>query len=267
MSERKEPNRSHRPSSMGRLTRRRLGFAGGSLGFAAVAALLVVVAPLSSAHGTVTFTAPYTGFTTSPSEYVNHTGCGSANNPAPLSWNASVGEVQFASATAAGACTRGGDGYGEAFVSLASPLFSAPTSGLGSIYVTYSSAFSARAALTLGSASTNTTFSGGFAEVGLVVEVYVWDATHHNDSLVASAYQYIVDQYFYSASGTFVLTQGWTTGYLYASATYTAGHVYQATVYVDAYVSAETYGGGSTATASLNMGGSDGLVISYITAS
>jgi len=233
------------------------------MGFAAVAALLVLLAPVSSAHGTVTFTAPYTGFAVSNSAFVNATGCGHASNPTPLAWNSTSGTFQFAAAASAGLCARGADAYGEAFTSLTSPLFSAPYNGFGSIDLSLSTAFSAKAVLHLGASSN---FSYATSEVALSIGVYVYDATHHNDSLVAYTTVSLVDQYFYGASGSFSLTQGWTSSYVVAYGTFTGGHVYQAIVSLSAYAFADTYGGGSSASASIDLGGSNGLVISSITA-
>ncbi len=255
---------AHRRTSTGVASRRFAGLAGGGLGFAALAAVLVLVAPMSSAHGTVTFTAPYNGFTSTTSAYVNHTGCAHATNPTPATWNASTGSFQFAAATSAASCTRGADGYAEAFTTITSTLFSAPFNGFGSVDVVMSSAFTAKAALNL---ATSGNASGAFSEVALYVSVYVYDATHHNGTFFGYATTYLVDQYFYTSSSAFALSQGWTTSYLYASGTFAAGHVYQADVSIGAYVFTDSYGnGGSTGSASLDLGGSNGLVISSITA-
>jgi hypothetical protein len=241
------------------------GLLGGGIGFATLVAVLMFVAPLSSAHGIVVFTAPYAGFTTSTSQYVNHTGCAFATNPVPASWNSTTGEFQFSAAAGSGACAKGGDGYGEATTSLTSHYFSSPYPGTGYVYVELNSSFAAKAALTLGSSSGNGTTSG-YAEVALYVEVLVYDTTHHNGTLVGYSSLYLVDEYFYASSSHFSLTQGWSTSYLYCSTLFTAGHHYEAYLYVGAYVFADTYGGGSTASASLNLGGTNGVVISSITA-
>jgi hypothetical protein len=269
MSENGRTDDDTRRMSSGTGTRRVRGLLGGGLGFATLAALLVLAAPLSSAHGTVSFTAPYTGFTTSTSAFVNHTGCGFATNAVPASFTPSSGAFQFSAAAGAGTCSRGGEGYADASTTLTSPLFASPTNynGTGYVYVALNTSFSAKAALHLGGTTGgNGTSGGGFAQVVLYAEVLVYDATHHNDSLVGYTSLDLVDQYFSSASGQFSLTQGWTTSYLYVSASFTGGHVYQLEMFVGADLFAETYGGGSTAQASINAGGTNGLVIESITA-
>jgi len=257
-------NRSHahRRTTTGSAKRRFAGIAGGGAGLAALVAVLVLAAPLTSAHGTVTFTAPYSGFTSSTYNFVNGTGCSHASNPTAAVWTSSSGTFQFA-ATSAGLCARGGDSYGEGFITIDSPLFSAPANGAGSVFVTLSSAFTAKAAFHAGTSNNG---SGGFAEVELYAEVFIIDATHHNESVVASTYAFLVDQSFYTNSGAFSLTQGWTSSYLYAYGTFTGGHVYQAELYLGAYVFTDTYGGGDSASASLNLGGTNGVVISSISA-
>ena len=76
----------------GLATRWRLrALAGGGAGFAAVAAILMLAAPFSAAHGTVTFVAPYTGFTQSSYNYASAFGCAGAKNTTPANWNATSG--------------------------------------------------------------------------------------------------------------------------------------------------------------------------------
>jgi hypothetical protein len=256
------------PRSPRRSLKSRLhGVAGGGIGLAAVVAILVFAAPLTSAHGIVTFTAPYNGFTATPSSYVYNSSCAHASNSVPISWNASTGVSQFAGATNAGPCHPFQYGYAEGFLSINSRLFSAPTNGVGFVDVSYSAAFSASAALHVSTSNaTNSTAKGGYAAVSLYVSVEVLDVTHHNGTFLGYAYAYVVDQSFYTASGSFSLTQGWTPGYLYVSANFTAGHVYVIETGITAYILAESYGGGTTASASLNLGGANGLSISSITA-
>jgi hypothetical protein len=251
------------PANIHRRTR---GLLGGGIGLTVLVAAVLLAAPLTSAHGTVTFTAPYTGFTTTPSNYVSHSGCAAVHQPTLPTWNSSTGAFQVSSTTSATSCT--GSNFAEAYtaVSLSSPLFSAPFPGFGDVYAQLTSAFAARASLHL--APTNT--SNGsyvFAEssVSLTVAIYIYDATHHNDTLFGYASDNLVSQYF-TTTGTFSISSGLQTNYVSAVGTFTGGHVYEAYVYISATVFVDTYGGGSTAGASIDVSGANTLTISSITA-
>jgi hypothetical protein len=269
MTTRKNTGFGRRETTRARLRGRLKGLVGGGIGFAALAAILLFAAPFSSAAGVLTITAPYTGFTSSASTYSYHSHCASATNSTPLSWNATTGVGLFNGVARSGGCPgslyAASDGYG----SVVSRLFHTPTPGVGYVYLTFSSAFSAHAALHIapGGNASNGTYHGGSAAVELYVLAEVIDETHHNGTLFGYSYLYLVDQAFYGTSGTFSLTQGATSSYLYITGTFTAGHIYQLYLDVVAYVSADTYGGGSTAVASLDAAsGSNGVTLSSITA-
>jgi hypothetical protein len=267
MRERRKTMIGRRTNQVVGLRSRWKGWAGGGLGFAAVAAILMFAAPFSSAHGAVTLSAPYTGFTSTASSYAYHSACASGTNSTPISWNATSGVAQYNGLARSGPCPGYLYGYSDGYVSIDSRLFHAPAPGIGYVYETFSSAFIAHASLHLATGNTtNGTYRGGSASVALYVYAEVFDETHHNGTLFGYAYTYLVDQSFYATSGSFSLTQGPTSTYLYVSGTFTAGHVYQVDTFVSAYVSADTYGGGSTAAASLDLSGTNGVTLSSITA-
>jgi hypothetical protein len=229
-------------------------------------ALLILVAPLTSAHGVVTFAPPFTGFTTLPYNYTAHSGCAAEKQPTAPTWNAPAGSFQVSSSVTSGKCTYG---FAEAYntLTLASPLFSSPYVGFGYLDVSVAAAFSARAAAHLATVNvTNGSYAYAESSVYLSVSVYIYDATHHNDTLFGYAIDSVVSQSF-SGTGTFTMTSSSANTVVYVFGTFTGGHVYQAQVYVTAQVFAYTAGGGSTAGASLDLAGTNGLTLGAITAS
>jgi hypothetical protein len=247
--------------SLSRGSRRVRGMIGGTTVLSGFAVLMLLFVPLSSAHGTVTFSAPYTGFHQSPSIYLATYGCASVKQPAAPTWTSSNGTYQVSNGVRAGKCSYG---FAEAqsSISLISPKFGTPAAGFGYLYATISSALSAHASVKLAPAgnSSNGTYSYAYSSVGLSVGVYVYDT---NGTLVAYATTSLVSQTF-STTGSFSYSTAWTTSYVYAFGTFVAHHVYYLDLSLSAIVYAETYGGGSTASASLDLAGSNGLVVSSL---
>jgi hypothetical protein len=270
MTENERATRAERRTSRGAVRRRLQGLAGGGLGFVALATILLLAAPMSSAHGTVSFTAPYTAFAATPSTYSTHYGCSGASTPVPAGWNLSLGRVQFSSLARAGACSSINYGYAEGTVGLVSPTFSAPAAGAGYVFVSMNLAVVARGLLSgpsgnsTGNSSGNST-SGGDVTVALYVLIEVVQVARNNGTTVGSGVDYLVDQSL-TTSGSFLVAQRAGATATNVSATFAGGHLYEVEVDVTAYVFAETYGGGSTAVASIDLGGSHGLSLGAITA-
>jgi len=251
------------PRSFGRSSRRLRGLLGGSVGLSAFAAVLLFAAPLTLAHGTVTFAAPFNGFHQSPSTYTSSSGCASLQLTTAPTWTSTNGTYQVANSVRAGKCSYG---FAEAYssISLTSPKFSTPYAGYGYVYATISSAFSARAVLHL-APPVNGSYTYAYSEVALTAAIYIYDVSPNNGSLFGYATDTMVSQYF-DTTGSFALTTGWVTSYMYADGTFVAGHHYQVQFDISATVYASTYGVGSSASASLNLGGTNGLVVSSIVA-
>ena len=231
---------------------------GGGVGFAAVAAILMLAAPFSTAHGTVSFAAPFTGFTQVSYNAAGSTGCATAKNATPGNWNASTGLFSSNGSTHSGSCHAFSDGYVYSDVVASSTPFLPPFPGFDFATVTVSSSFVAHAAVKLTN-TTNTSY--GYAAVYLYVELEIEDVSNHGSGFVGFGYTYIVDQYIYGASGSYSLTQGWTTSYVSASGNLTAGHIYKLVIYMDAEVFTDTSGVGNQASASLNLAGTHGLKV------
>ena len=238
---------------------RRLGWAAGTGAVASVAALLVIVSPLASAHVTVTFTPPFSGFTQSPYNYSSATGCAGVHQSSLPTWTSSTGTFQVSSSTNAGKCA--GTNLAEAYsaVSLSSPAFTTQSSGPGYVYATIGAAFSAHASLHLAHAY-NGSYIYGDAEVYVVASIDIYDVTHGNGTFFGYATDTIVSQEFLS-TGSFSLSSSWTNTTIYAIGTFAMHHVYQLEIYIAAVVFAETYGGGSTGAASIDLAGSNGLTV------
>jgi hypothetical protein len=252
------------PGSVPRLPRNLHPLLGGTALLSALAAVLLLAAPFAAAHGTVTFTAPYSGFTQTSSNYTAASGCAAFHEPTIPAWTPSTGTFQVSSATNSAKCAT--SSYAETYssIDLTSPAFTTPAAGTGWVYADLSAAFSAKASLHLRTA-TNGSYIFGESEVYLVAALYVYDVTHHNTSLFGYATTTLVNQAF-STTGSFSLTMGWTNSTMYAFGTFTAHHLYQVQIDISALVYASTYGGGSTAMASLNLAGANGLMVSSIVA-
>ncbi len=227
--------------------------------------VLLLAVPITSAHGTVTFSAPYTGFSVTPANYTSVTGCAAMHNPTPATWNSSTGSLQSSASVFAGKCKQYNYAQVYSAIEFTSPLFSAPVAGYWYAYVTVDAAFSAKASLSLsgpGNAS-NGTYVYGESYVYLSVATFIYDATHHNDTLIGYGTDALVSQYF-TSNGTFSLSTSMTTSYVLVTGQFTGGHVYIAYTEITASIFADTYGGGSSASASLDVAGSNGLTIPSI---
>lgn len=228
-----------------------------------LAAVLLLAAPFALAHGTVTFTAPYTGFTQSPYNYTYASGCAAYHQPTTPTWTSSTGTFQISASVNAAKCAS--FNYAEAYASLEliSPAFTTPYASFGYVYADLSAAFSAKASVHLGTA-TNGSYVFGDSEVEFVAGLYVYDVTHHNGSLFGYGTTTLVDQSFFS-TGSYSLTTSWTNSTLYAFGTFAAHHLYQVEFDITALVFAESENG-STAAAALNLAGTNGLTVSSIEA-
>lgn len=198
----------------------------------------------------------------SSSNYTYASTCASESQSTLPTWTSANGSFQVASSVVAGPCR--GSQVAEAYASIdfVSPAFLAPSSGFGYVYTTLSSAFSAKATLHL-AAPTNGSLKYGYSSVSLVVGITVYDVTHGNGSLFGYASDALVSQTF-STSGSFSLATSWTNSTIFATGTFAAFHHYQVHLDISAVIYADTYGGGSTGKAALNLGGSDGITIGSI---
>ncbi|MCI4340412.1 MAG: hypothetical protein L3J73_04005 [Thermoplasmata archaeon] len=235
---------------------------GGSAALSGFAAVLLLAAPFSLAHGTVTFAAPFTGFGLSSSNYTYASTCASESQTVLPTWTSANGTFQIASSVAAGGCRGSQIAEAYASIDLVSPVFTPPAAGFGYVYATLSSAFSAQASLHL-AAPTNGSFGYGYTSVSLIVAIYVYDMTHNNVSLFGYGSDVLASQTF-SSSGAYSLHMGWTNSTIYATGTFAAFHHYQLQLDISALIYSDTYGGGSSGRASLNVGGTNGIAISSI---
>jgi hypothetical protein len=144
--------------------------------------LLLLTAPLAVAHGTVTFTAPFSGFVEARSGTTAAYGCATFHLLTVQEWVPSTGTYRLATSAIAPRCSI--TNFAETYLSidLTSPVFTSPVAGSGSVYVDLSAAFAGTVSLFLGNAS-NGPIVFGEAEVSLVAGIYVYDVTHHNSSL------------------------------------------------------------------------------------
>jgi hypothetical protein len=252
--------RTARSPPLGRLR----GVAGGGLGFAALVAILVLAAPMTSAHGAVSFAPPYNSFTATPTSSATHSTCAGAANPVATAWNSTLGLMVFAGSARAGPCTSSQFGYTQGSLALTSPKFSAPASGAGYVLVNLRDSFVANGALKIAAGNgTGNGSAGGDVAVVLYVMVDVIELTHANGTTVASSLGYLVDQTL-AASGSFHLAQPWTNASMNVSATFAFGHSYEVSIDLIAYAFAETWYGGATASASLNLAGTHGVYLTSI---
>jgi hypothetical protein len=253
------------PQTLAKLRTRR-GLLGGGTLLSGLVAVLMLAAPLTSGHGVVTFSAPFTGFSTTQSNYTATSGCGVLHQPSAPTWNGANGTLNFGASAAAGHCTLG---FAEAYtsVSMVSPKFSAPFVGFGYLTIGLTSSFAARASAVLptGNAS-NGSYSYADSDVSLVVGTLIYDVTHHNFSLITYTTTTIVGQQL-TSTGTFSLSMSAVSQTVYAYGTFTGGHLYQLYVDISAYVYADTYGTGTSAAASLNLSGANALVLGSIVVS
>jgi hypothetical protein len=225
----------------------------------ALVAVLLLAAPLTAAHGSVSFAPPYTTFTSSLSGGSQGSVCAKDTNPTAASWSNATGLFQYDAAVRAGPCATTDMVYEEAFLSAATPTFPAPVAGAGTVYVELNTSYVARAQLTLGSGAG----TWGDAQVTLSVTLYVLEVTHRNSTVIASTVDDLVDQSYYQ-DGSYSASQSFAVSLTAVSATFAAGHTYQVSVLVTAFLYAESGGGGTRGAASLDLAGSHGLILADV---
>ena len=214
---------------------------------------------MGSGHGVVTFRAPYGGFTvnTFPSTLAIGS-CAGVHNPVPVNWTGSNGTFHFRGSVAIGNCRGTQTAYAFGEVSLVSPAFPTPFPGNGSVVI-----LTRTALLTSGAVHTGASTSDD-ATAFVYVFVEIWDATPRVPVLITSSTTYLLDQSL-SASGSFAVLQLPTATTITTPVGFSAGHLYEVQVSLVAKVSVDASGGG-TASASLDLGGSNSVTLRAITA-
>jgi hypothetical protein len=87
-------------------------------------ALLVVLAPVSSAATIVSFSAPYTGFAVTTANYTYSYGCGSSHTVGTPSWSNATGTFNAIERATLGGCAGYSYSDSYAFTELTGPTFS-----------------------------------------------------------------------------------------------------------------------------------------------
>jgi hypothetical protein len=238
----------------------RRGVLGGGAGMVSLFVVLLLIAPASAARGSVVFNAPFTGFTTGVSSFVDWVGCASERTAAVGTWNQSANLYQFQGYAHGGTCLSDSDAYTDSITSISSPLFAAPQNGSGDVFVSVNTSFSARAELMY-----QQTRTFGDADVIFVLSGYVYDLTHHSATQVGYSYNYLVSQDLTGyLNGSWSYSQGWTNEHLTVPVDFVPHHVYVFVFYLTAYCEAASDGGGTIASASLDLAGSHGLRLTAI---
>ena len=240
----------------------RRGLAAGS-GFVGVVALVLIAAPLAAASSPISFAPPYSGFTSTTSNYLSSSGCtATAHEPVTPSWSATTGTFSFSGKASAGSCLNS---YSSASVDaqsiINSPTFSGTHGGTSIVYVDWSYAVAARASVALLSSAN---FSYVSASVTGTVYTELYDVTNGSISYVTGTTATLFGATFYS-TGLYVLSTGPTLVYQYLYGVLHKGHTYQVTLWVTADLGVSVYNASGTASASVNLGGSNGVTLTSVT--
>jgi hypothetical protein len=240
----------------------RRGLLGGGAGALGLTVILLMLSPASAARGSVVFSAPYTGLSTGTSNFVDWVGCANERTPTAGNWNNSTDLYQFQGYAHGGTCLTDSDAYTESITSISTPLFAAPHNGTGDVFVAVNTSFSARAELIY-----QQTRTYGDADVIFVMFGYAYDLTHHSAVQVGYGYKYLVSQDLTGyLSGSWSYSQGWLNEHLTVPVDFVPHHVYLFVFYLTAYCYGSSGGGGTIASASLNLTGSHGLKLTAISA-
>ena len=224
-----------------------------------VSIVLLILAPVGSAHGAVAFRAPFSGFSASTFPYSQAIGsCATAHNAVPVNWNSTNGTIHFRGSAGIGNCagTQTAEAFGE--VSLLTPAFPTPFPGNGSVVV-----FVRDGLLASGSVHAGTSTSDD-ATAYVYVFVEIWESTSRGPLLIASSTVYLLNQYLFT-TGTFAVIQLPNTTAISTPVAFAPTHVYEVQVTIVAKVTVDASGGGYTS-ASLDLSGGNGVTLRAISA-
>jgi hypothetical protein len=188
----------HRGSWRGRL--RALVPAGS--GMAGAVALLMLLAPVASAHSLVSFSAPYSGVTKNYSTSVSTYGCGASASASSATIHLTTGDF-VASGAAAGKACVGSYSYGSQYssLSIAGPSFALGTSGWQTVTIKWQVSWHAEVALHVTPPVNNTTYSFGYASAYIYNWGYLIDATN-------GSYAYGNNSFFNSITSMYLYATG-----------------------------------------------------------
>lgn len=260
-----------------RMTRRRLrgrrALLGGGAGLFGILIVLMVTAAQAGATHVVSFTPPYSAFTSVPSSTTGSYGtCASIAQTSTPSFSLTTGVLQFRSHAALTPCASGLN-YADGSVSssLQSPSFAGPNFGTNYVYVSWTTGYSVHVALNVptanstGNSSGNASYSYAFASAYLTVSAYLIDAS--TGTFVAGSGAYTsstIASFSFSATGsataasTPVASAMFLYGFLHKT------HTYYVEVNVDASLYIEAYDTAAWGSATINLAGTNGITLDSI---
>lgn len=231
------------------------GVGGGTMG---VVALLVLLAPVSSASTVVSFTAPYTTFTATTYTGSYSYGCASAHSAGAPTWANTTGTFNAVERATMTSCSgyNYADVYAETYLS--SPAFTPSRGGNAYVVTTLTAGWQAHVSL---AGNTSYGYNTSFAYATATVYAYLEDMT--TGSIVGtsySAYAATIAALSATTAGSATSTSTSTSFSIYAYGTVHGTHSYEfiVQIFTEAYLSSAS---GASGSASLNLGGSNGITL------
>ncbi len=230
-------------------------------GLSALATVLLLAAPMASAAGIVSFTAPYTGWTASNSNYLASTGCAAARESSQPSWSSSTGVFTFAGRANASTC---GSTYNFASVYAISAISSVGFQGTHGhtsyIYLNWNMSVSAKAALSF---TPSGDYSYASAYVSGTAYSYLIDITNGSYNYVTSTTTTLFGATL-TSTGLYILSTGWVLSSQYMSAVLLKDHVYQVLIDIYANGGVSLYGGSGWGAATIGLSGNHGIGLASV---
>lgn len=225
-------------------------------------ALLVLLAPVSSATTVVSFTAPYTAFAASTYSGAYNYGCASGHNVGTPTWSNTTGTFNAVERATMTSCT--GYSYADvyAYTYMTGPTFTPSRGGNGYVYSVFTAGWQARASL---AGNTTSGYNTSYAYASASVDSYLYDTTSGGivGGTYSTFYATVVAISTYVA-GTSASSSTSTTFTLFAYGPLHSGHSYEFIVEIYSYV--DLYSDtGASGSASLNLGGTGGITMTGLT--
>lgn len=246
----------------GRFCRRMRTWAGVGGGTMGAVALLVLLAPVSSATTVVSFTAPYTAFAATTYNAASSYGCAAGHSVGTPSWSNTTGTFHAVERATMTSCTGYNYADAYAYTYLTGPTFTPSRGGNGYVYSVFTAGWQAHTSL---SGNTTSGYNTSQAYAAASVYSYLYDTT--SGGIVGGTYSTFTATIVALSTvspGTATSSSTSTTFTLFAYGPLHGGHGYEFIVEIYAYVDlfSDT---GAAGSASLNLGGTSGVTLTGLT--
>lgn len=246
----------------GRFSRRLRVWAGVGGGTMGAVALLVLLAPVSSAVTVVSFTAPYTSFAATTYNAAYSTGCASGHSVGAPTWSNATGTFNAVERATMTGCT--GYNYADiyAYTYLTGPAFTPSRGGNAYVVSTFTAGWQAHVSL---AGTTTSGYNTSYAYASATVYSYLEDTT--TGGIVGGTYSTFsatIVSLAMTNAGSATSTSTSSSFSIWAYGTVHGTHSYEfiVEIYTYAYLYSDT---GASGSASLNLGGANGITMTGLT--